>query len=52
MKLYNPSMESADGPVTRQDLEQLKQEILDGVQEIVRDSQTGILKAFFPSRTA
>lgn len=28
--------------------EEVKREILEGVQEIVRDSQTEILKAFFP----
>ena len=43
-------------PVTRAELaealaqqkRELKQEILEGVQELVRDSQTEILKAFLP----
>ena len=45
-----------DRPVTRGELAEalaaqkieLKAEILEGVQEIVRDSQTEILKAFLP----
>jgi len=39
-------------PVTHEELNQalarLRQEILEGVQELVRDSQTEILKAFLP----
>ena len=56
-------MANGDAPATRKDLDQLKKEILDGVQEVVqgskreileevqevvRDSQTEILKAFLP----
>ncbi|HTP33398.1 MAG TPA: hypothetical protein VMJ75_14570 [Candidatus Acidoferrales bacterium] len=49
-------MDNGDSPVTRAELQaelkqlkiELKREILDGVQEVVRDSQTEILKAFLP----
>jgi hypothetical protein len=37
-----------DDLATKQDLENMKREILEGVAELVRDSQTEILKAFFP----
>ncbi|HXK07676.1 MAG TPA: hypothetical protein VMS37_35110 [Verrucomicrobiae bacterium] len=53
-------MDNGDSPVTRAELQaelkqlkiELKREILDGVQEVVRDSQTEILKAFLPFQEA